>query len=67
MGDATSHVPASNQPARISYIGRIFPDGKIVRIATFHLDYLLSLATHHAESVADTPQPKPQTWWLQAA
>ncbi len=64
MGGSTSHVPASQQSARISYIGRLLPDGKIVRIATFHLDYLLSLATHHAQNAPDTPQPKPQTWWL---
>jgi len=67
MSASTSHVPASNQPARISYIGRRYPDGRLVRIATFHLDYLLSLATHHAESVVDTPEPKPHEWWLQMA
>lgn len=67
MGGATSHVPAINQPARISYIGRRYADGKVVRIATFHLDYILSLATHHAESLVDSPEPKPQEWWLQKA
>ena len=65
MSESTSHVPATNQPARISYIGGRDPDGG--RTATFHLDYLLSLATHHAESVVDTPESQPQKWWLQTA
>jgi len=66
-GGSTSHVPATNRAARVSYIGRILPGGKIVRIATFHLEYLLGLAAHHAEAVPDSPQPKPRKWWLQTA
>lgn len=65
MKEFTSQVPASRQPARISYIGRPPADGRHFRVATFHLDYLVSLATHHAESCADAPQPEPQKWWLE--
>lgn len=67
MGDITTHLPASKRPARISYIHGSSSHGTATHIASFHLDYLLSLATHHAKSVCDTPDPKPQVWWLKIA
>src|SRR5206468_4715799 len=54
---STTHVPASHQPARVSYIGRRFPNGNASRIASFHIDYLISLASFHAEHVTDTAEP----------
>lgn len=56
--------PSSRRVARISYIGRKVGDTQLVRIASFHLDYLISLAEHHAQQLADRPHPLPATWWL---
>ena len=41
-----TEVPASKKQARVSYIGRV-SDGRIRRMVTFHLDYLISLAEYH--------------------
>jgi hypothetical protein len=60
----TTPVEPSYSPAQISYIGRKEPDGTWVRIAGFHLDYLLSVAQ---EQVATPPKSKldrPDQWWI---
>lgn len=60
----TTHVPPSRLPAQISYIGRIMPDGRIIRISCFHFDYLMEVAQAQVSSLADRPLEKPQRWWL---
>ncbi len=62
---SATHMPASQEEARISYIGRLKSDGGIQRMSAFHLQYLIRLASHHADHVAQSPQPRPSTWWLQ--
>jgi hypothetical protein len=58
-----THVPASRGPARVSYIGRMTRSG-LKRMVSFHLDYLIEVAEHHAANVSDTPSSQPPTWWL---
>lgn len=64
LGEHSGEVPACNEPARISYIGRAKPDGTIQRRAIFHLEYLSSLARHHVNLVPEAPQNRPPHWWL---
>jgi hypothetical protein len=61
-----THVPASQRKARISYIARFMPHGKVIRYASFHLEYLIQIAEHHAHSVNDQESPRPKTWWIDA-
>ena len=63
----TTHVPPSQQPAQISYIGRIQPDGKLIRIASFHFDYLLAVAQEQVSNLGDNPLQKPNNWWIERA
>lgn len=58
-----THVPASRRSARVSYIGRGTRTG-IRRMVSFHLDYLVELAEHHANTVPDVSSPHPSVWWL---
>jgi len=57
-----TEVPASRYDARISYIGR--SDGAVIkRMASFHLDYLITVADHHAGELPAAPSPQPADWW----
>jgi hypothetical protein len=67
LDPSASHMPSSRDKARISYIGRLGRDGGIHRMTTFHLDYLIELASYHANDVPDSPQTRPPIWWLQSA
>lgn len=60
-----TQVAASRRDARVSYIGRRHGSG-IRRMTSFHLDYLTTLAEHHAVNDAErlSPQPLPATWWI---
>ena len=60
----TTHVPPTERKARISYIGRGTKSGPMLRMVSFHLDYLIELAERHAGDVEDTPWPLPATWWI---
>ena len=59
----TSHMPATASAQRVSYIGRMLDRG-ITYIATFHLDYILALAAHHASQAPNVAHPLPAAWWL---
>lgn len=63
-GKNTTQVPPSYQEARMSYMGRMLPGNTMMRIASFHLEYLIALAEHHADTVPNTPQANPQNWWV---
>jgi hypothetical protein len=61
-----TQVAASRHEARVSYIGRV--DGpRIRRMTSFHFDYLMGLAQHHASQDADrpSPHPVPVQWWIE--
>jgi hypothetical protein len=63
----TTHVPPSHQPAQISYIGRSYPNGKLIRVASFHLDYLLELTQQQVSTLPDNQIPEPNEWWIEQA
>jgi hypothetical protein len=63
----TTHVAPSHRPAQISYIGRLQPDGKLIRIASFHLDYLIEVTQEQVSTLTDKPLQKPDEWWLDKA
>jgi hypothetical protein len=58
-----THVPPSRYNARLSYIGRGTQNG-MKRMISFHLDYLIGLAQHHASNYSDSPEPTPGQWWI---
>lgn len=60
----TTHVAPSDRPAQISYIGRREPDGSRVRIASFHLDYLVSVAEEQVATLPKSKLEKPDQWWI---
>jgi hypothetical protein len=60
----TTHVAPSDGPAQISYIGRREPDGTRVRIASFHLDYLISVAQQQVATLPKSKLDKPDQWWI---
>jgi hypothetical protein len=60
----TTHVAPSDRPAQISYIGRRDPDGTRVRIASFHLDYLISVAEEQVATLPESKLEKPNQWWI---
>jgi hypothetical protein len=62
-----THFPPSRREARISYIGRTLNSGELLRMVSFHLDYLIRLAEHHAQNLADVPAHQPNVWWLDDA
>ena len=64
--ESITHVPPGRHDARISYIGRTV-NGSIVRMASFHLDYLIDLAEYHANNLPDASSPPPTEWWIDAA
>lgn len=61
-----THVPPSRYNARLSYIGRLMPEG-ISRMVSFHLDYLIELAQFHAANCPERPDPRPREWWIDVA
>lgn len=63
----TTHVAPSDRPAQISYIGRREPDGTRVRIASFHLDYLISVAEEQVATLPKSKLDKPDQWWIDQA
>ncbi len=60
----TTHVAPSDGPAQISYIGRREPDGNRARIASFHLDYLISVVEQQVSTLPKTKLEKPDQWWI---
>jgi hypothetical protein len=60
----TSHVAPSRRPAQISYIGRSQSDGQLVRIASFHLDYLIDVTQEQVSTLGDEPLQQPNEWWI---
>jgi hypothetical protein len=60
----TTHVAPSDLPAQISYIGRRESDGTRVREASFHLDYLISIAEEQVATPPESKLEKPDQWWI---
>lgn len=60
----TTHVAPSDRPAQISYMGLREPDGTRVRIASFHLDYLISVAQEQVATLPKSKLDKPVHWWI---
>jgi hypothetical protein len=60
----TTHVPPSDESAQISYIGQREPDGTRIRIASFHLDYLVSVAQEQVATLLEGKLDKPDQWWI---
>lgn len=58
-----THVPASNEKARVSYIGRLTTHGHR-RMASFHLEYLVELAEHHVSILSSAACDRPSVWWI---
>ena len=61
-----THVPPSREKTPVSYIGRLMPDGGIVRMTCFHLEYLIDLADHHVKTLPNHALIRPNEWWLNA-
>lgn len=61
----STHVPAAQSSAQISYIGRLQANGNLVRIAAFHLDYLIEVTQQQVASLSDQALQKPRVWWLE--
>lgn len=61
----TTHVAPSRIPAQISYITRRQPDGKHIRVASFHLDYLIEVAQNQVSTLEDNPLERPSAWWIE--
>lgn len=60
-----TQAAASRRVARVSYIGQ--GDGpRIRRMTSFHLEYLIELAQHHASQDGDRPSSHsvPAEWWI---
>lgn len=62
----TTHVAPSRLPAQISYIGR-HSDGRLIRIASFHLDYLVQVAQEQVSTLGETQLEKPDEWWIESS
>jgi len=60
----TTHVPPSRRPAQVSYIGRFQTDGTLIRIASFHLDYVIEVVQEQVSSLADKQMNSPGSWWI---
>jgi hypothetical protein len=58
-----NQAPASRQEARVSYIGRSSCN-KIIRMVSFHLDYLIRMAEHHISILPITASSPPSMWWI---
>ncbi len=59
----TTSVPPSRETTEVSYIGRLTSSG-IIRILSFHLEYLIELAAYHVSVLPDHPTSRPTKWWL---
>lgn len=66
-GEFISHMPATERPARLSYIGRLEEDRRITRSVTFHLEYLFEIAEYHAGRADNPSAPEPSAWWIDYA
>lgn len=64
VSDWVTEVPPSRKHAQVSYIGRADRHLGIVRMAHFHLDYLIDLAVHHVRTLPDHALVRPTEWWL---
>lgn len=60
----TTYAAPSREPAQISYIGRVNPGGAHIRIASFHLDYLIAVAENQVSALPDRKMNQPETWWI---
>jgi len=60
----TTHVAPSDGPAQISYISERQPDGTRIRIASFHLDYLISIAEEQVARLPERKLDRPGKWWI---
>lgn len=58
-----THVPAADEKARVSYIGRLTKEGHR-RMVSFHLEYLYELAEHHVSVLPDSACTRPGVWWI---
>jgi hypothetical protein len=58
------HLAAFDGSAQISYFGRREPDGTWVRIASFQLDYLISVAQEQVATLPKSKLDKPDQWWI---
>lgn len=58
-----THVPAPDEKARVSYIGRATRDGQR-RMVSFHIEYLVELAEHHVSILPSAPCAPPSDWWV---
>jgi hypothetical protein len=64
--ECITHVPASREKARVSYIGRSM-GREIQRMVSFHLDDLLDLAAWHVSDLPSTACFLPAAWWIDGA
>lgn len=58
-----TEFPPSRNAARISYIGRSI-NNEIIRMVSFHIDYLISLADYHVSILPSRQSPIPPKWWI---
>jgi hypothetical protein len=58
-----THMPATREKARVSYIGRSVGEG-LRRMVSFHLEYLFRLAEYHVSVLPETPVARPSRWWI---
>jgi hypothetical protein len=63
----TTHVAPSDLPTQVSYKGERDLDGTRVRIASFHLDYLIEVAQEQVSTLPKARLPMPDSWWLDPA
>ena len=60
----TTHVAPSNTPGQISYIGRLQPDKSVVRMSSFHLEYLFDVTQQQVSKLSDKSIKQPDRWWI---
>jgi hypothetical protein len=63
-GGNTTPVAPSDRPAQISYISRGGPFGRQIRVASFHLDYLILVAEEQVVKLPEREIDKPGQWWI---
>jgi len=59
-----THVPASREDARVSYIGRSLGN-KRKKMVSFHLEYSFQIARHHTTILPSREAQRPETWWIE--
>ena len=62
-----TEVPPSHRRTQVSYIGGSAKCSETVRMAHFHLEYLIDLADHHVTTLPDHALARPKEWWLNVA